>query len=66
MSTCPNTGLSVPECSCVRCIEQQLERFAPAGSALARALHDPLVPREVRPAGALPPPVSERLTRPAL
>ena len=63
MSTCPHTGLSVPECSCVRCIEQQLQRFAP-GRSTGRDAHDPL--SEVRGHPPLPPPVAEQLMRPAL
>ena len=65
LSNCPNTGLTLPECSCSRCIERQLAQFAPAFMAVRR-LHDPLVPREVRPLGATLPPVAERLQRPAL
>jgi len=66
MSICPHTGLSVPECSCVRCIEHQLERFGPARLSFHRLEHDPLLLREVRPPSTLPPPVAERLSRPAL
>jgi hypothetical protein len=66
MSTCPHTGISVPECSCVRCIERQLSRFAPGALTAHRIVHDPLLLREVRPAVGLPPPVAERLHRPAL
>ena len=29
MSNCEHTGLSIPECACNRCIERQLDRFAP-------------------------------------
>ena len=65
MSTCPHTGLSVPECSCVPCIEQQLQRFAP-GRSTRRDAHDPLPLNEVRGHPPLPPPVVERLMRPAL
>lgn len=66
MSICPQTGLSVPECSCTRCIERQLEKFAPGRPLIGAGVHDPLVLREVRPHAPLPPPVSERLSRPAL
>jgi len=27
---CPHTGLTIPECSCPRCLEEQLRRFQPA------------------------------------
>ena len=64
MSTCPNTGITLPECSCSRCIEDQLRRFAPG--FLGVSLHDPLLPREVRPNPVGFPPVAERLQRPAL
>ena len=66
MPNCPNTGLTVPECSCVSCLERQLEQFAPDRMSIQRMVHDPLVMREVRPIAPLPPPVSERLDRPAL
>lgn len=66
MSTCPNTGLTVPECSCSRCIERQLERFAPDGLMIRRVVHDPLLWREVRPSAPSLRPVSERLERPDL
>jgi hypothetical protein len=49
MSSCPHTGLSVPECSCTRCIEQQLERFAPDRPIMHRAIHGPLVARSYSP-----------------
>jgi hypothetical protein len=29
MEICPDTGLSVPECACPRCLERQLDEFAP-------------------------------------
>lgn len=29
MMSCPQTGLAVPECSCQRCIEEQLREFQP-------------------------------------
>ncbi len=66
MSNCPNTGLTVPECSCSRCIERQLDQFAPDRSAPSRLAHDPLLLQEVRPNPTDPPSVSERLQRPAL
>gem|GEM_PF-6213155 len=28
-SLCPTTGLTIPECSCRRCVEDQLRRHAP-------------------------------------
>ena len=65
MSTCPHTGLSVPECSCVRCIEEQLQRFAP-GRSVRRHAHDPLLLSEVRGHPPLQPPVFERLMRPVI
>jgi hypothetical protein len=65
MSTCPNTGLTLPECSCARCIEDQLRRFAPGFLGVTR-LHDPLLSREVRSSAGAIPPVAERLERPAL
>lgn len=30
MSKCPNTRLTIPECSCSRCLEEQIRRAAPA------------------------------------
>jgi hypothetical protein len=30
MMSCPQTGLAVPECSCPRCLEEQLKQFQPA------------------------------------
>jgi hypothetical protein len=29
MSICPRTGISVPECSCQRCLEAMLRRVLP-------------------------------------
>jgi hypothetical protein len=29
MSSCPRTGLTVPECSCGRCLEAMLRRVQP-------------------------------------
>ena len=29
MPRCPHTGLSVPECCCRHCCEEQLRRYAP-------------------------------------
>jgi hypothetical protein len=29
MTICPNTGLAIPECACTRCLERQLDQFAP-------------------------------------
>ena len=59
MSTCPHTGLTVPECCCARCIEEQLQRFAPERSA-RREAPDPLLLSEVRGSAPLPPPVAKR------
>lgn len=66
MSTCPNTGLTVPECSCRSCIERQLEQFAPDRLTVRRAVHDPLLWREVCPSASSQRTVAERLERPAL
>ncbi|MFN8161101.1 MAG: hypothetical protein U0R52_08705 [Solirubrobacterales bacterium] len=63
---CRTTGLTVPECCCSGCIERQLERFAPEGLRFRRAIHDPLVWREVRPSARSPLSTLERLQRPAL
>jgi hypothetical protein len=30
MAKCPNTRLTIPECSCERCLEEQVRRVAPA------------------------------------
>ena len=30
MAKCPNTRLTIPECSCARCLEEQIRRVAPA------------------------------------
>jgi hypothetical protein len=30
MAKCPNTRLTIPECSCQRCLEEQIRRVAPA------------------------------------
>jgi hypothetical protein len=66
MSICPHTGLSIPECACARCLERQLEQFAPELIRLRRIRgHDPLRIEEVRSPSVLPP-VSERLKRPRL
>jgi len=29
MSKCPNTRLTIPECSCSSCLEEQIRRVAP-------------------------------------
>jgi hypothetical protein len=66
MQTCPDTGISIPECACPRCLERQVDQYAPAQIRVRRARnHDPLRLDEVRSPGSLPP-VSERLRRPAL
>lgn len=66
MSTCPNTGLSIPECACAHCLRRQLEEFAPELMRVRRTRpHDPLRIEEVRSQNVLPP-VSERLKRPRL
>ena len=30
MAKCPNTRLTIPECSCARCLEDQIRNAAPA------------------------------------
>jgi hypothetical protein len=65
MAICGHSGLSIPECACSRCIERQLEQFAPQMLTVRRVRHDPLQLRDVRSTSPLPP-VFERLTRPAL
>jgi hypothetical protein len=30
MAKCPNTRLTIPECSCARCLEEQIRNAAPA------------------------------------
>jgi hypothetical protein len=65
MRLCTNTGLTVPECSCAGCIQRQLDQFAPAAPSIRR-IHDPLSIREARGSATLTPPVSIRLSRPAL
>ena len=30
ISTCPGTGITVPECSCPECISEQIQRYQPA------------------------------------
>jgi hypothetical protein len=30
MPSCSQTGLAIPECSCARCLTEQLRRFQPA------------------------------------
>jgi hypothetical protein len=54
MSNCPHTGLSVPECSCVHCIEEQLQRFSPRVRAMDGARHARLL-SEARVADQAPP-----------
>jgi hypothetical protein len=67
MQTCPDTGVAIPECCCSRCVERQLDQFAPGRIQVTRAPvhHDPLLLREVRSPAPMPP-VFERLNRPAL
>lgn len=39
---CPDTGLTVPECSCRNCLEAMLEEFSPellAGEIRIRRVH---------------------------
>jgi hypothetical protein len=43
MAKCPNTRLTIPECSCSRCVEEQLRRVAPTlleNKQVARAVPD--------------------------
>jgi hypothetical protein len=66
MSNCPHTGISIPECACAKCLQRQLEEFAPELMRVrSNRGHDPLRIQEVRSASILPP-VSERLKRPRL
>jgi hypothetical protein len=66
MQNCPDTGIAIPECCCSRCLERQLDQFAPGRERMQRMpVHDPLLLSEVRSPASLPP-VLERLTRPAL
>jgi hypothetical protein len=64
MSKCEHSGLSIPECACNRCIERQLDQFAPGMLKMAPR-HDPLLLRDARSSSPLAS-VSERLTRPVL
>jgi len=41
MAVCPYTGLTIPECACVKCVEAQIRRFRP-GSPTSR----PAIPNE--------------------
>ena len=66
MRLCNKTGLTVPECSCSRCIQRQLEQFAPSAPSIRRAGHDPLSIRDVRDTSPLMLSAAERLSRPAL
>jgi hypothetical protein len=66
MDFCKDTGLSIPECACPRCLERQLDRFAPATIRVRRTIpHDPVRLAEVRAPQTISP-VSGRLNRPAL
>ena len=49
---CPNTKLTIPECSCAKCLEDQVRRAAPA-----------LLERDVRAAGAPDSPAGMHETR---
>jgi hypothetical protein len=60
MSNCPHTGLTVPECSCVYCIEQQLQRFSPRVRAADGSRHARLLASEARVVDQ-PPGASKRL-----
>jgi hypothetical protein len=42
MAKCLNTRLTIPECSCSRCVEEQLRRVAPA--LLDKRLDAPAAP----------------------
>ena len=64
MSNCPHTGLTVPECSCVHCIEQQLQRFSPRVRASGSGRHARLLASEARVDQA--PMASKRMPRPAV
>jgi hypothetical protein len=65
MSICPNTGLTIPECACTRCLERQLEQFAPERLRVRTVPSAPLLSHHERSVARLPT-VAERLTRPAL
>jgi hypothetical protein len=66
MTLCQHTGIAIPECACPKCVERQLEQFAPGLIRVRQTRrHDPLRIDEVRSASVLPP-ISERLTRPAI
>ena len=55
MTICPSTMLTVPECSCPRCLEDQLRRFQPRlveAEPTREASASPPLAR----AGAAPPP----------
>jgi hypothetical protein len=64
MSICPNTGLTIPECACRRCVERQLEQFAPERVRVRAA--PAAQPHSHERGVASFPTVAERLTRPAL
>lgn len=50
MTNCPNTGITVPECSCTACLQALIERHMPS------LLVPSAQPRPVdQPAGALTP-----------
>jgi hypothetical protein len=65
MSICPNTGLTIPECACPRCVERQLEQFAPERLRVRAVPAAPPPSHHERSIARLPT-VAERLTRPAL
>jgi hypothetical protein len=59
ISICEVTGLSMPECSCGRCVERLLEEFAPTAMIVRRVEALPEVMEESDtgelPQGAIPP-----------
>ena len=65
MSNCPHTGLTVPECSCVHCIEEQLQRFSPRVRASGSGRHARLLASQARVVDQAPV-ASKRLPGPAV
>jgi hypothetical protein len=43
MTVCPNTGLTIPECSCQACLEQQLASFTAQPAKRLRGLRRRLI-----------------------
>jgi hypothetical protein len=51
MTSCPQTGLTVPECSCPRCLEEQLRQFQPTLLRESADNRPRLLPRRLRRGG---------------